>query len=66
MEHAHSLDVLAFSPHPDDAELYCAGTLLLLARAGRRVGIVDLTRGETPSSSHSLTTSASIGSTVGS
>jgi bacillithiol biosynthesis deacetylase BshB1 len=46
MEHAHSLDVLAFSPHPDDAELYCAGTLLLLSREGRRVGIVDLTRGE--------------------
>ncbi len=46
MEYAHSLDVLAFSPHPDDAELYCAGTLLLLAREGKRVGIVDLTRGE--------------------
>ncbi len=40
------LDVLAFSPHPDDAELYCAGTLLLHRRAGRRVGITDLTRGE--------------------
>lgn len=40
------LDVLAFAPHPDDAELYCGGTLLLHGRAGRRAGIVDLTRGE--------------------
>jgi len=40
------LDVLAFSPHPDDAELYCAGTLLLLKQQGLRVGIADLTRGE--------------------
>jgi bacillithiol biosynthesis deacetylase BshB1 len=42
----NALDVLAFSPHPDDAELYCAGTLLLHKREGRRVGITDLTRGE--------------------
>lgn len=42
----HSIDILAFAPHPDDAELYCGGTLLLLTRAGRRTGIVDLTRGE--------------------
>ncbi|MBR9975608.1 MAG: bacillithiol biosynthesis deacetylase BshB1 [Bacteroidetes bacterium] len=41
-----ALDMLAFAPHPDDAELYCGGTLLLNARAGRRTGIVDLTRGE--------------------
>ncbi|MBR9979137.1 MAG: bacillithiol biosynthesis deacetylase BshB1 [Bacteroidetes bacterium] len=40
------LDMLAFAPHPDDAELYCAGTLLMSAREGGRVGIVDLTRGE--------------------
>ncbi|MBN1448254.1 MAG: bacillithiol biosynthesis deacetylase BshB1 [Bacteroidetes bacterium] len=40
------LDMLAFAPHPDDAELYCGGTLLLLKRAGRRTGIIDLTRGE--------------------
>lgn len=40
------LDMLAFAPHPDDAELYCGGTLLLLKRTGRRIGIVDLTRGE--------------------
>ncbi|MCS7081514.1 MAG: bacillithiol biosynthesis deacetylase BshB1 [Bacteroidetes bacterium] len=40
------LDVLAFAAHPDDAELSCGGTLLKLARAGYRTGIVDLTRGE--------------------
>lgn len=32
--------------HPDDAELGCAGTLLQQRAAGRRVGVVDLTRGE--------------------
>ena len=40
------LDVLAIGPHPDDAELGCGGTLALLARRGRRVGIAHLTRGE--------------------
>lgn len=43
---AETVDILAFSPHPDDAELYCAGTLLACARMGRRIGIADLTRGE--------------------
>ena len=42
----HSLDVLAFGTHPDDLELCCGGTLLLLANRGHRVGAVDLTRGE--------------------
>jgi bacillithiol biosynthesis deacetylase BshB1 len=40
------LDVLAVGAHPDDVELGCGGTLALLAQAGRRVGIVHLTRGE--------------------
>ena len=40
------LDILAFAPHPDDAELHCGGTLLLLRDAGKRTGIADLTRGE--------------------
>jgi bacillithiol biosynthesis deacetylase BshB1 len=40
------VDVLAFSPHPDDVELGCGGTLAALSRHGRGVGIVDLTRGE--------------------
>ena len=41
-----SLDVLAVGAHPDDVELACGGTLALLAKRGRRVGIVHLTRGE--------------------
>jgi bacillithiol biosynthesis deacetylase BshB1 len=40
------LDVLAIAPHPDDAELTCGGTLLKMAAAGYRTGIVDLTLGE--------------------
>jgi bacillithiol biosynthesis deacetylase BshB1 len=40
------VDVLAIAAHPDDVELTCAGTLVLLSRRGRRFGIVDLTSGE--------------------
>jgi N-acetylglucosamine malate deacetylase 1 len=40
------LDVLAIGAHPDDVELACGGTLAKLAREGRRVGILHLTRGE--------------------
>ena len=41
-----SLDVLAIGAHPDDVEWGCGGLLAGLAAAGRRVGIVVLTRGE--------------------
>ena len=40
------VDVLAVGAHPDDVELGCGGTLLALGTRGRRVGILDLTRGE--------------------
>jgi N-acetylglucosamine malate deacetylase 1 len=40
------LDLLAFSSHPDDAELGCGGTLIAEAARGKRTGIVDLTLGE--------------------
>lgn len=40
------LDILVFSAHPDDAELGCGGTIAMSVAAGRKVGIVDLTRGE--------------------
>ncbi len=40
------LDVLAFSPHPDDAEIGCGGALTAAARLGLRVGVADLTEGE--------------------
>ncbi|MFP3940723.1 MAG: bacillithiol biosynthesis deacetylase BshB1 [Thermoanaerobaculia bacterium] len=43
---AGALDVLAVGAHPDDVELGCGGTVALLARAGRRVGILHLTGGE--------------------
>ncbi len=40
------LDILAFGAHPDDVELGCAGTLAKEIAHGKKVGIVDLTRGE--------------------
>ena len=40
------LDVLVVAAHPDDAEISVGGTMLLLARAGKKVGVVDLSRGE--------------------
>ena len=42
-----NLDLLVIAPHPDDAELTSGGTLLKMAEAGYRTGILDLTRGET-------------------
>ena len=40
------LDILAFGAHPDDVELSCGGTLLLHQSRGKKIGIVDLTKGE--------------------
>ena len=40
------LDILAFGAHPDDVELGCGGTLLAAVAAGKKVGIIDLTKGE--------------------
>lgn len=40
------LDVLAFGAHPDDVELACSGTLVKLKKAGKKVGVIDLTQGE--------------------
>lgn len=40
------LDILAFGAHPDDVELGCSGTILKEVSLGKKVGIVDLTRGE--------------------
>ena len=40
------LDVLAFGAHPDDVELGCGGTLAKDAANGKKIGIIDLTRGE--------------------
>ena len=46
MNEAETVEILAVGAHPDDVELGCGGTLALLARRGRSVGILDLTRGE--------------------
>ncbi|MFM7317107.1 MAG: bacillithiol biosynthesis deacetylase BshB1 [Isosphaeraceae bacterium] len=40
------LDALVVAPHPDDAELGMAGTILSMVAEGRRVGILELTSGE--------------------
>ena len=40
------IDLLAIAAHRDDVELTCGGTLAKAARAGHRVGIIDLTQGE--------------------
>lgn len=40
------LDILVLPVHPDDAELGCSGTIVKEIALGKKVGIVDLTRGE--------------------
>lgn len=40
------LDILAFGSHPDDVELGCGATIAKEISLGKKVGIVDLTRGE--------------------
>jgi len=46
MSESQEVDILAFSPHPDDAELGCGGSLILAAENGLRVAIADVTDGE--------------------
>ncbi|WGQ08693.1 bacillithiol biosynthesis deacetylase BshB1 [Pedobacter gandavensis] len=40
------LDILVLAVHPDDAELGCSGTIAKHIALGKKVGIVDFTRGE--------------------
>lgn len=40
------LDILVFGSHPDDAELSCGATIAKEISLGKKVGIIDLTRGE--------------------
>jgi len=40
------LDILAIGAHPDDIELSCAGTIAKEVDKGKKVGVLDLTRGE--------------------
>lgn len=46
MSDAVQLDLLVFAAHPDDAEIGMGGTIAKAARAGRRVGLYDLTFAE--------------------
>ncbi|MEP6597335.1 MAG: bacillithiol biosynthesis deacetylase BshB1 [Ginsengibacter sp.] len=39
-------DILAFGVHPDDVELGCSGTLIASVVQGKKVVVIDLTRGE--------------------
>lgn len=40
------LDILAIGAHPDDVEMSCGATLAKEVAKGKKVGILDLTRGE--------------------
>ncbi len=41
------LDILAIGAHPDDVELACGGTVAKCVKQGYKVGLIDLTEGET-------------------
>ena len=41
------VDLLVFGPHPDDIEISCGSLVATMVARGYRVGLVDLTRGET-------------------
>ncbi|WP_437188253.1 bacillithiol biosynthesis deacetylase BshB1 [Planctomicrobium sp. SH668] len=43
---AEPLDILVVAPHPDDAEISVAGTILRSISQGKRVGVLELTNGE--------------------
>ena len=43
---SETFDIAGICAHPDDAELVMGGTLAAEARRGRRIALVDLTRGE--------------------
>ncbi len=40
------LDILAFAAHPDDVEMSCGATIIKYAAQGKKVGIVDFTKGQ--------------------
>lgn len=46
LEAGGKLDILAIGVHPDDVELGCSGTIINEIKAGKKVGIVDMTQGE--------------------
>ena len=40
------LDLMVMTVHPDDAELGAGGTIAKYVASGKKVGIIDLTKGE--------------------
>jgi len=46
MAKKNGVDAIFFAAHADDIELACGGTIVKFVDDGRRVGLVDLTRGE--------------------
>ena len=46
MDKPVKLDILAIAAHPDDIEITCGGLLIKMAAMGKKVGGLDLTRGE--------------------
>jgi len=40
------LDLVVMAAHPDDAEMSCGGTIASAIAQGKKVGIIDFTRGE--------------------
>src|SRR5690554_7626640 len=44
--HTSNLDILIFGAHPDDAEIGMGATIYKHTKAGKRVGICDLTQAE--------------------
>jgi LmbE family N-acetylglucosaminyl deacetylase len=52
--------VLAVMAHPDDIELICAGTLILLKRAGWKVHLATMTAGDLGSMNHTRAAIAKI------
>jgi bacillithiol biosynthesis deacetylase BshB1 len=49
------LDTLAIAAHRDDSEIVCGGTLIKLIDLGYKVGILDLTAGESGSRGDAIT-----------
>ena len=46
MPESASFDILAIAAHRDDVEQTCGGTLIRMAEAGYRTGVLDLTAGD--------------------
>ncbi|HET7789594.1 MAG TPA: bacillithiol biosynthesis deacetylase BshB1 [Gemmatimonadales bacterium] len=61
MTGSSTVDLLAIAAHRDDAELTCGGTLAKAAAAGHRVGILDLTQGESGTRGDAATRAAEAG-----